>query len=64
MKVFGGSCPICCGDLDDDGAHAYARGICRSCRRALEARTSADRPQVPLSVRKRSENLTDRRRVS
>lgn len=50
MNVYGGTCPMCCGDLDDDGTDA---AVCLFCRQMVEASPSTARRMldaIPLRV--------------
>ena len=55
MKVYGGTCPMCCGDLDDVAYLKTGAAVCLFCRHNAEASAStpstARRPDaIALSV--------------
>jgi RNA polymerase sigma-70 factor (ECF subfamily) len=49
-RAFGKSCPLCCWDLDQDGA-ADGRTLCRYCREASNGgRANGSRTQQPVTI--------------
>jgi hypothetical protein len=46
MRAFGGTCPMCCGDLDDVVLHSTGAAVCHYC-----GHVHVERRAAPLSRR-------------
>lgn len=59
MKAYGGTCPMCCGDIAAAGPHSRAAAVCMFCGFTLERDiSSSPSPVAPmwLQAGARSEN--------
>lgn len=60
MNAYGGTCPICCGDLDDVAGVTAAAAVCQFCRNIVRASQSKAREPMLDSIPLRMSGVAER----